>query len=107
MPPFQSTQFVAGILVSLGALMFSALGSVSTKMISGRVDKVVIASYIGFSILAVGMLSFLTDPILHSIIELSAESPETIELFQSMPFLEDYQSGFNVTCVVDTVVETM
>lgn len=98
---------MAGLLISLGALAFSALGSVCTKMMSKRVDKVIIASYIGFSILVVGILSFLTDPILHSMIAISNESTEVLELFHSMPFLEEFQSGYNISCVVNTVVDAM
>eukprot|EP00095_Tigriopus_kingsejongensis_P002702 maker-scaffold665_size116259-snap-gene-0.15 protein:Tk02702 transcript:maker-scaffold665_size116259-snap-gene-0.15-mRNA-1 annotation:"transmembrane protein " len=99
--------FGLGVAFSMGALIFSAFGSVFTKMISKNFDKLHISSYIGVSILVVALFSLLTDSVIMNLVQ-AALDPELedrlMDIFPNTTVLDNHD-GYDLKCIVNRVIQ--
>lgn len=99
--------FGLGVAFSLGALVFSAFGSVFTKMITKNFSKLHIASYIGISILVVALLSLFTDSLVMNLVKGDLDpvlEDQLLDIFPNTTILEDHD-GLDVACIVQKILD--
>ncbi|TRY73428.1 hypothetical protein TCAL_07780 [Tigriopus californicus] len=99
--------FGLGVAFSLGALVFSACGSVFTKMITKNFSKLHIAAYIGLSILVVALLSLLTDSLVMNLVKGDVDpalEDQLLDIFPNTTILEDHD-GLDVACIVRKILD--